>query len=716
MTDSVSVFGSRFAVVSARLAILGGADLVLYTNGRDAGRAIAALVPLARRGRLDEHVKRVLRLRRSLGSPGACDAAKLAHFMRAEAGVRPVRRPRAAPRRRRGFRAVLPRRRGLAGIGAAVLALVLIVGVAFSGSDARIAAGVEVAGVKVSGLTAEQAEKRLSERAASLAEVPVTFTGSGRSWRISPKDLELSVDWPATLAEAGAAGDWPLPFRGLKRVAVRLFGAEVEPHADAYEAGLKFELGRIAASVDRKAESASIVLNGLTPRLEPARDGTKIDMQAAEATVVSALAGFSRKPVALPDSGRQGPSREPRSFGLCSTTCALSCRAAVRLGWHGTTWMVSREQLAKLLSLPRGGSKELTIGGPYATLYFKRLSRAFANPPKNAQFEVQSNRSVRVVRAHKGRVLDVPATASALLEAALSSGKRSAELVIKEAEPSLTTKEAKELGISRELVRYSSFYTGTADRITNLKLATRLLDGTRIAPGATFSFNREVGPRTEARGFRSAPVIIGSKYEEGIGGGVSQVATTVFNAAWEAGLKITERTAHALYISRYPLGRDATVNYPEIDLKFVNDTKHWLVMKAVPTETGIAISLLGAPTGRRVVSVAGELEEIGPAKIKRVPDPGLFVGEKVIEEFGARPARSQSFERSTSGTACLRGDLADRVPVRASRDSLRDDPRTGGRARDPRLRTRRLRPRRLLQRRPVPATTGTTPTTTSPRR
>ena len=556
--------------------------------------------------------------------------------MRAEAGVRPVRRPRAAPSRRRGFRAVQPRRRILAGAGAVVLALVLIVGVAFSGSDARIAAGVEVAGVKVSGLTAEQAEKKLSERAASLAEVPVTFTGGGRSWRISPMDLELSVDWPATLAEARAAGDWPLPFRGLKRVTVRLFGAEVAPRADVYEAGLKFELGRIAASVDRKSKSASIVLNGVTPRLEPARDGTKIDLQAAEEAVVSALAGFSRKPVALPIHVDKAPvgTEELRPV-LDDVRTAVSRR--VRLGWHGTTWMVSRERLAKLLSLPRGGSKELTIGGPYATLYFKRLSRAFADPPKNAQFEVQSNRSVRVVRAQKGRVLDAPATASALLEAALSSGKRSAELVIKEAEPSFTTKEAKELGITRELVRYSTFYTGTADRITNLKLATTLLDGTRIAPGATFSFNREVGPRTEARGFRSAPVIIGSKYEEVVGGGVSQVATTVFNAAWEAGLKIKERTAHALYISRYPLGRDATVNYPEIDLKFVNDTKRWLVMRAVPTETGIAISLLGAPTGRRVVSVAGELQEIGPAKIKRVPDPGLFVGEKVIEEFGSPP-------------------------------------------------------------------------------
>jgi vancomycin resistance protein YoaR len=532
----------------------------------------------------------------------------------------------------------------LAGIGAAVLALVLVVGVVFAGSDARIAAGVEVSGLKVSGLTPEQAEKKLSKRAASLAEVPVTFTGGGHSWRISPKELDLSIDWPTTLAEARAAGDWPLPFRGLKRVAVRLFGAEVEPHADAYEAGLKFELGRIAASVDREAKNASIVLNGLTPRLEPARDGTKLDRQAAEATVVSALAGFSRKPVALPIHVDKAPvgTEELRPV-LAEVQTVLS--RPVRFGWHGTTWMVSRDQLAKLVSLPRGGSKELAIGGPYATLYFKRLSRAFVNPPRNAQFEVQSNRSVRVVRARKGRVLDVPATANALLEAALSSGKRSAELVIKEAEPALTTKEAKELGITRELVRYSSFYTGTADRITNLRLATRLLDGTRIAPGATFSFNSEVGPRTEARGFRSAPVIIGGEYEEGIGGGVSQVATTVFNAAWEAGLKITERTAHALYISRYPLGRDATVNYPDIDLKFVNDTKHWLVMKAVPTETGIAISLLGAPTGRRVVSSPGELEVIGPPKIKRVPDPGLFVGEKVIEEFGA-PARAVTVIRT----------------------------------------------------------------------
>jgi hypothetical protein len=137
---------------------------------------------------------------------------------------------------------------------------------------------------------------------------------------------------------------------------------------------------------------------------------------------------------------------------------------------------------------------------------------------------------------------------------------------------------------------------------------------------------------------------VNGAYEEGVGGGVSQVATTVFNAAWEAGLKITERTAHDLYISRYPLGRDATVNFPDIDLQFMNDTGNWLFMRAVSGETGIAITLLGAPTERKVVSNAGPLREVGPPRVKKILDPTLFEGERVVVEDG-EPARSIAVTR-----------------------------------------------------------------------
>jgi vancomycin resistance protein YoaR len=193
------------------------------------------------------------------------------------------------------------------------------------------------------------------------------------------------------------------------------------------------------------------------------------------------------------------------------------------------------------------------------------------------------------------------------------------------------------MGIRTTLAVYSTGYAGSADRIHNLQLAVSLLDGTLVSPGGVFSLNEAVGERTAERGFRVAPVIVGDEYEEAVGGGTSQVATTIFNAAWEAGLKIAERNPHALYISRYPLGRDATVNYPNLDLKFVNDTKKWILVRGWSTSTGISIGLYGAPTGRRVVSAAGPLVVRGAWPVERIFDPELPKGERVVEEYGEPP-------------------------------------------------------------------------------
>ncbi|MGH3015464.1 MAG: VanW family protein, partial [Gaiellaceae bacterium] len=218
------------------------------------------------------------------------------------------------------------------------------------------------------------------------------------------------------------------------------------------------------------------------------------------------------------------------------------------------------------------------------------------------------------------------------------------QLVVTEARPALTTREARALGVRRELAGYATLYSGTADRITNLQRGIELLDGARIAPGAVWSFNEHVGPRTEERGFRSAPIIINGEYEEGVGGGVSQIATTVFNAAWESGIKIAERTAHALYISRYPTGRDATVNYPDVDLKLRNDTGRWLVIKASYDESGILVRLLGGGRERQVESVEGPLEVTGRPRTQRIPDPSMFVGQRLVVDYG-EPSRAVTVER-----------------------------------------------------------------------
>ena len=106
-------------------------------------------------------------------------------------------------------------------------------------------------------------------------------------------------------------------------------------------------------------------------------------------------------------------------------------------------------------------------------------------------------------------------------------------------------------------------------------------------------------------------MIINGELSTGLGGGICQVSTTVFNAAYEAGLPITSRTNHALYISHYPLGRDATVNYPDIDLKFVNDTGKWLLLRTFVGSSSLVVNLYGAPQHRRVETETAPLRVVG---------------------------------------------------------------------------------------------------------
>ena len=134
-------------------------------------------------------------------------------------------------------------------------------------------------------------------------------------------------------------------------------------------------------------------------------------------------------------------------------------------------------------------------------------------------------------------------------------------------------------------------------------------------------------------------MIIGTRYEEEVGGGTSQVATTVFNAAWEAGLRITERNPHSLYISRYQLGRDATVYWPSLDLKFVNDTDQWVLVKGFAESDGITVSIYGGER-RRVESSEGTMEVTGAVPVKRVKDKTLPIGQEVVEEEGSTPSRT----------------------------------------------------------------------------
>ena len=562
--------------------------------------------------------------------------------MRAEAGVRPVRRDR--PARTRGGRArlVLAGKIALGALSALVV-LAVAVGIVFAGSGDRVAAGITVGGVNVGGLSAEEAQARLERVAARYASEPVAFTAAEQRYRIRPAALEVHGDWAAAAEEAVERGDAPLPLRGLERVWLRLFGAEIEPTADVFQAALDERLQRIAAEVDRPAVEASLTLDGLEPEIVPGQAGRELDREAAAGTIVSALVGFDREETPLPVVV-DAPEVTTSTLEPVARQLRTVLSAPVQLTHEGAVFTIEPSEMVRLVELPADGARSLRIRQEVAARHFGNLARGLARPPRNADFAVRANGNVRVVPSRPGRELNLAATSAALLQAASRPTNRTAAVVVAEFEPRMTTADAKALRVERQLASYATLYAGTADRINNLQLAIELLDGARIAPGATWSFNEFVGPRTEERGFRVAPVIMDGKYEEGVGGGVSQVATTVFNAAWEAGIKIGERHAHALYISRYPDGRDATVNYPDVDLKLVNDTPRWVVIKGSYDESGILVRLLGAGPERRVESVAGELKVTGKPQTERELDPKLYVGERVLE-FSGQPSREIRVER-----------------------------------------------------------------------
>ena len=518
----------------------------------------------------------------------------------------------------------------------------MVLGLAFAGSPSRLANGVRIAGVDVGGRTPRQARSILEHRADALASVPVTFRVGSRTWDLQPRHLGIRVDWSAAVDAVRRQGNGFGPLRGFRRLDLRFFGADVAPPTQVYDAALEAKLNQISAAVNVSHREASIVLRGLKPEIVPSRTGHLLDRHAAAATIVRALASLKREPVGLPiQLDRPKVNASDLRVAQAQVRTALSAHVHLTLG--PTAWNLRPPRIARLLQLPADGRRNLSIGGAGATSWFTALAKRVDKPPVDADWAVAKS-GIRVIPDRPGHVLDVPRSAKAVLRAALVTAPelRSANLTVKRVSADRTTAEARAMDIKGLVASYQTFYGGEPNRIHNVQLVSHLVDKHVIAPGETFSFNGTTGARTEDKGFREAPVIINGELKTGLGGGVCQVSTTVFNAAYEAGLPIVSRTNHALYISHYPQGRDATVNYPDTDLRFTNDTGHWILLRTWVGSSSLTVALYGTPVHRRVVSETSSLVVTGPPPVRKIKDPTLFVGETEVEEPGSSSLKTSN--------------------------------------------------------------------------
>ncbi|HEX7169011.1 MAG TPA: VanW family protein, partial [Acidimicrobiales bacterium] len=221
-----------------------------------------------------------------------------------------------------------------------------------------------------------------------------------------------------------------------------------------------------------------------------------------------------------------------------------------------------------------------------------KLLAAAGTPATETTFAVEGG-AVKVTPGKAGTKCCAPTAADVLEEAILIEGDpgASVDLPLTAREPAITEAEAGALRITEPVGAFTTKHKAGEPRVQNIHRIADLIRGEVIEPGKTLSVNKVVGRRTKERGFVAAPVIEDGKFSEDVGGGISQFATTLFNAAFFAGLDFAEYQSHSIYISRYPYGREATLSYPKPDLIIENTTPYGVLVWPTYTKDSITVTL-----------------------------------------------------------------------------------------------------------------------------
>ncbi|NUS44609.1 MAG: vancomycin resistance protein, partial [Mycobacteriaceae bacterium] len=302
-------------------------------------------------------------------------------------------------------------------------------------------------------------------------------------------------------------------------------------------------------------------------------------------------------------------------------------------------------QIASVLSFePDGrGSLKAVYHNDTATALLAPPLAAGETQPKEATFALASGKPV-VVSSVDGEKVDWAKTLELLPAALVKPHDRTVQAVYQPQYPKLTTEAAQKLGVVEPIAEFTTGgFTGASG--VNIATVARKVNGAVVLPGQIFSLNGFTGPRGEAQGYVESVIIDHGRPSKAVGGGISQFATTLYNAAYFAGLQDEGHTEHSYYISRYPAAREATVFDGVIDLKFRNNTPNGLLIEATTTSSKVTVRLWGTKHVD-VESVTGERTKPTEPKQITLPEgkdcitsngaPGFTISDtRIIRDHGS---------------------------------------------------------------------------------
>jgi len=259
----------------------------------------------------------------------------------------------------------------------------------------------------------------------------------------------------------------------------------------------------------------------------------------------------------------------------------------------------------------------------------------YSIPAVDASFTITPKNTMQFIPEKIGKLVDIT-TLSSQIQALDIFNPQNLQVSFNQDTPKLTLAQLESQKITGLVSSYSTnFDAGQANRAENIRLSAKEVDGTVVKPGETFSFNEVVGDRSVANGYREAPVIFNGELVPGIGGGVCQVSTTLYNILLLADLPIVERSNHSLPVHYAPLGQDATVSYPSLDLKFKNDSGSYLLIRSRVSGATLTFELYGQPKPERQVLISTNTETVIPANEKKVVDKSLAPGSMQVRQLGS---------------------------------------------------------------------------------
>ncbi|HEU4512449.1 MAG TPA: VanW family protein [Nocardioidaceae bacterium] len=451
-----------------------------------------------------------------------------------------------------------------------------VAGYLFTGD--RVPRGTTVAGVNIGGLRPASAQTTLEEQLAPRLEDPIVVAADGKRATIDPAEAGMTVDYAASVKQAGGGRSWS-PARMWDYFTG---GDDLEPVVEVDEAELDEEIEKFAKKVDAKPVEGGVKFRDGTADMKLPEAGQQLDRAAAQDAVVDAfLSGSTESVVQLEVTDVPAEVSEDEVRKAMDEFANPAMSAPVTLVLGDERVVVRPEAYSRALSLEaEDGKLTPKVDRKRLMAAIRPAMKTVALSPRPATVRLVDGEPT-VVPGKNGVTFDPDEVVEAFPELVVRrEGKRELTVQTKVDRPDFTTKDAEKLQIKEVVSSFTTYYPHSDYRNVNLGRAAELVNGTVLKPGETFSLNETVGERTAENGFTEGYIISDGVYKEDFGGGVSQVATTLFNAMFFAGLEDVEHKPHSFYIDRYPIGREATVAWGAVDLRFKNDTPHGVLIES----------------------------------------------------------------------------------------------------------------------------------------